>query len=115
MVPSNMDLIIGNINGYNNLIVIASSDLQLGHNDEVNKEQPIAQETFESPPDDEFDSPVAPVATFKPDDEFDSPVAPVASFSNQMIFNLFTCRLHKLQNKLHRVNLHTRKTNFFLH
>ena len=100
MVPSNMDLIIGNINGYNNLIVIASSDLQLGHNDEVNKEQPIAQETFESPlddfqdtpvapvapvatfkPDDELDSPVAPVATFKPDDEFDSPaVAPVASF-----------------------------------
>ena len=30
MMPSDMDLYIGTINGYNNLITIATGDLQLG-------------------------------------------------------------------------------------
>ena len=52
MIPSDMDLYIGTINGYNNLITIASDDLQLGHNDTINKEQQIQQNQFDSPPDD---------------------------------------------------------------
>ena len=58
MVPSDMDLHIGTVNGYNNLIVIASSDdnIQLGRNDAVNEQVIIPQETFESPPDDFEDS-----------------------------------------------------------
>ena len=55
MIPENLDLYIGTINGYNNLIVIASPDkmesIQLGHNN-VNNKPAISQETFESPPDD---------------------------------------------------------------
>ena len=55
MIPENLDLYIGTINGYNNLIVIASPDkmesIQLGHNN-VNNKPGISQETFESPPDD---------------------------------------------------------------
>ena len=47
-----MDLYIGTINGYNNLITIASDDLQLGHNDTINEEQQIQQNQFDSPPDD---------------------------------------------------------------
>ena len=55
MIPENLDLYIGTINGYNNLIVIASPDkmesIQLGQNN-VNDEPAIVQETFETPPDD---------------------------------------------------------------
>ena len=47
-----MDLYIWTINGYNNLITIASDDLQLGHNDTINEEQQIQQNQFDSPPDD---------------------------------------------------------------
>ena len=52
MIPSDIDLYIGTINGYNNLITIATDDLQLGHNDTVNEEQQIQQNQFDSPPDD---------------------------------------------------------------
>ena len=52
MIPSDMDLYIGTINGYNNLITIASDDLQLGHNDTINEEQQIQQNQFDSTPDD---------------------------------------------------------------
>ena len=45
-------LYIGTINGYNNLITIATDDLQLGHNDTINEEQQIQQNQFDSPPDD---------------------------------------------------------------
>ena len=51
MIPSDMDLYIGTINGYNNLITIATDDLQLGHNDTINEEQQIQQNQFDSPPD----------------------------------------------------------------
>ena len=47
-----MDLYIGTINGYNNLITIATDELQLGHNDDINEEQHIQQYQFESPKDD---------------------------------------------------------------
>ena len=73
MIPSDMDLYIGTINGYNNLIVIASSDLQLGHNNEVNEEQPIPQETFESPPDDFEPSARPPEETVQPPEETTQP------------------------------------------
>ena len=52
MMPSDMDLYIGTINGYNNLITIATDDLQLGFNDTINEEQQIQQYQFESPQDD---------------------------------------------------------------
>ena len=48
MIPSDMDLHIGVINGYNNLITIATDDLQLGRNDEVNDEIQFVEETFDS-------------------------------------------------------------------
>ena len=47
-----MDLYIGTINGYNNLITIATDDIQIGHNDTINEEQQIQQNQFDSPPDD---------------------------------------------------------------
>ena len=52
MIPSDIDLYIGTINGYNNLITIATDDLKLGHNDTINEEQQIQQNQFDSPPDD---------------------------------------------------------------
>ena len=52
MMPSDMDLYIGTINGYNNLITIATDELQLGHNDTIDEEQQIQQNQFDSPPDD---------------------------------------------------------------
>ena len=52
MMPSDMDLYIGTINGYNNLITIATDDLQLGFNDDINEKQQIHQYQFESPQDD---------------------------------------------------------------
>ena len=52
MIPSDIDLYIGTINGYNNLITIATDDLQVGHNDTINEEQQIQQNQFDSPPDD---------------------------------------------------------------
>ena len=66
MIPSDMDLFIGTINGYNNLIVIASPDeiKQIGQNN-INDEPVIPQETFESPPDD-FD-------TFEETEQIDQP------------------------------------------
>jgi hypothetical protein len=57
MIPSDMSLYIGKINGYNNLIVIASDDLQLGHNDEVNDEPPIVNDTLFDLPQDDFVEP----------------------------------------------------------
>ena len=60
MIPNNIDLCVGRINGYNNLIIIASpdeiSEMQLGHNNKVNDEQIVPQETFTTPPDN-FDAP----------------------------------------------------------
>ena len=44
MMPSDMDLYIGKINGYNNLLLDASESdtpLVLGYNDEVNDSPPI--------------------------------------------------------------------------
>ena len=52
MMPSDMDLYIGTINGYNNLITIATDDLQLGFNVTINEEQQIQQYQFDSPQDD---------------------------------------------------------------
>ena len=61
IIPNDINLYnIDNINGYNNLIVIASLDevgIKLGHNNELNEEHPIPQETFDSPQDD-FDAPI---------------------------------------------------------
>jgi hypothetical protein len=65
MIPSDMDLYIGTINGYNNLIIIAPDDLKLGQNDEVNDEQ-VQDMSFDSP-DTSFDS---------PDMSFDTPIEP---------------------------------------
>ena len=52
-------------NGYNNLITIATNDLQLGHNDTINEEQQIQQYQFDSPPDD-FELDPAPQAADDP-------------------------------------------------
>ena len=66
MMPSDMDLYIGTINGYNNLITIATDDLQLGHNDTINEEQQIQQNQFDSPPDDfELVPDDPPASTYK--------------------------------------------------
>ena len=64
MMPSDMDLFIGTINGFNNLIVIADDDIKnLGQNN-INDETTIAQESFESPLDDfDFDQTVDEIDT----------------------------------------------------
>ena len=60
MIPNDMGLYVGTINGFNNLIVIASPDeiskIQLGYNNTVNDDPLVPQETFETPPKD-FEAP----------------------------------------------------------
>ena len=65
LIPSDMDLYIGTINGYNNLLSIADGNLNLGHNEKINE--------MVSPPTqlDEFD---VPVLETEPEKEFDVPV-----------------------------------------
>ena len=48
MLPSNMEIEVGVVNGYNNLIQIATDDMQLGFNASVN-ELDITSEDFETP------------------------------------------------------------------
>ena len=48
MLPSNMEIEVGVVNGYNNLIQIATDDMQLGFNASVN-ELDITSEDFEPP------------------------------------------------------------------
>lgn len=67
MIPSDMDLYIGTINGYNNLITIATDNLQLGRNDEVNDEQPIQE--FESKSDFE----ILPIQEEPTESDFETP------------------------------------------
>ena len=51
MLPSNMELEIGTLNGYNNFIQIASDDMSLGYNSEVNDQQSVTK-SLQSEPDD---------------------------------------------------------------
>jgi hypothetical protein len=55
MIPSNMDLKIGNFVGYNNLIVIAGNDLKIGFNENVNSEEVKSNVDFDSITTDNFD------------------------------------------------------------
>ena len=36
LLPSNMELLVGNLNGYNNLIQVATSDMKIGFNESLN-------------------------------------------------------------------------------
>ena len=49
MLPSNMEIEVGVVNGYNNLIQIATDDMQLGFNASVNELESITSEDFETP------------------------------------------------------------------
>ena len=49
MLPSNMEIEVGVVNGYNNLIQIATDDMQLGFNASVNELDSITSEDFETP------------------------------------------------------------------
>ena len=49
MLPSNMEIEVGVVNGYNNLIQIATDDMQLGFNASVNEFESITSEDFETP------------------------------------------------------------------
>ena len=49
MLPSNMEIEVGVVNGYNNLIQIATNDMQLGFNANVNEFGSITIEDFEPP------------------------------------------------------------------
>ena len=60
MMPSDMDLYIGKINGYNNLLVDASESdipLVLGHNQRVNDLPPIQMDESEDKSQDKMDNP----------------------------------------------------------
>ena len=48
MLPSNMEIEVGVVNGYNNLIQIATDDMQLGFNASVNEFESITSEDFET-------------------------------------------------------------------
>ena len=60
MLPSNMEIEVGVVNGYNNLIQIATEDMQLGFNASVNEFGSITSENFEttSKPADQQSDPV---------------------------------------------------------
>ena len=76
MIPSDLDLYIGTINGYNNLIVIANdeiSEIQLGYNNKVNEEQLNPQATFDSPKDD-FDTPINEIPPIVDSLQDDAPI-----------------------------------------
>ena len=49
MLPSDMEIEVGVVNGYNNLIQIATDDMQLGFNASVNELDSITSEDFETP------------------------------------------------------------------
>ena len=49
MLPSNMEIEVGVVNGYNNLIQIATDDMQLGFNASVNELESNTSEDFETP------------------------------------------------------------------
>ena len=51
MLPSNMEVELGTLNGYNNFIQIASDDMSLGYNSEVNDQQSVTK-SLQSEPDD---------------------------------------------------------------
>ena len=38
LLPSNMELLVGNLNGYNNLIQVATSDMKIGFNESLNRD-----------------------------------------------------------------------------
>jgi hypothetical protein len=80
IIPSNMDLFIGTINGYNNLIVIAGNDLKLGQNVEVNEdviEQFIPpDDVVNKNMDDEFSDPPDVVVNKNMNDEFSDVIDP---------------------------------------
>ena len=44
MLPSNMEIEVGVVNGYNNLIQIATEDMQLGFNASVNESGGLPRE-----------------------------------------------------------------------
>ena len=48
MLPSNMEIEVGVVNGYNNLIQIATDDMHLGFNASVNEFGSITSEDFET-------------------------------------------------------------------
>ena len=50
MLPSNMEIEVGVVNGYNNLIQIATDDMQLGFNASVNEFESITSEVSPSKP-----------------------------------------------------------------
>ena len=70
MIPSDMDLYIGTINGYNNLITIATDDLQLGLNNNINEDRQLQEHQFESPKDD-FELPLQTAADSLQTDDLD--------------------------------------------
>ena len=55
MLPSNMEMEVGVVNGYNNLIQIATDDMQLGFNASVNESSGLTREVSE-PDADEFET-----------------------------------------------------------
>ena len=58
MLPSNMEIEVGVVNGYNNLIQIATDDMQLGFNASVNESESITSEVSPSKPADQQSDPV---------------------------------------------------------
>ena len=75
MLPSNMEIEVGVVNGYNNLIQIATEDMQLGFNASVNEyERAIFSEITRG--------------VSKPDADFETPSKPADQKSDQMQSNL---------------------------
>ena len=62
MLPSNMEIEVGVVNGYNNLIQIATDDMQLGFNASVNELESTTSEVS-----DDFETPSKPADQMRPD------------------------------------------------
>jgi hypothetical protein len=80
MLPSDMNLQVGMVNGYNNLIQIATSDMTLGYNAEVNEELsvPIPEPT---PITDDFDPPPSSPSIPTPPSSPPPPLSPISTSS----------------------------------
>ena len=72
MLPSNMEIEVGVVNGYNNRIQIATEDMQLGFNASVNESERALPSEAAKPDADDFETPSV------------TPSKPVDQRSNQM-------------------------------
>ena len=118
MLPSNMEIEVGVVNGYNNLIQIATDDMQLGFNASVNELDSITSEVsedFETPskPADQQSDPVNQPTPSKPVNQLNlAEQQSEATEPDQLLLNLETTS--ELATNETTLNQDERKLSLFL-